>query len=173
MKYTIQTKQKNYLSGLEHNSINEVMDSIVFYDLLPPFKVVDESKNDITNDIISKLTKLGYKFVDKKKVATNIPAGLQEIMNKYYRNTVTLKENGNISVKLTTVKDIKSIKGFYDLWENKAITIGVSGSKILFLDCSTKSICTISSTSIKDLSKKTIISNSVTDFIKSYKSNVK
>lgn len=173
MKYTIQTKQKNYLSGLEHNSINEVMDAIVFYDLLPPFKVVDESKNDITNDIISKLTKLGYKFVDKKKVATNIPSGLQEIMNKYYRNTVTLKENGNISVKLTTVKDIKSIKGFYDLWENKAITIGVSGSKILFLDCSKKSICTISSTSIKDLSKKTIISNSVTDFIKSYKSNVK
>ena len=83
-----------------------------------------------------------------------------------------LKEIGNISVKLTTVKDIKSIKGFYDLWENKAITIGVSGSKVLFLDCFTKSICTISSTSTKDLSKKTVVSNTVTEFIKSYKANV-
>ncbi len=172
MKYTIQTKQKNYLSGLEHNSINEVIDAIVFYDLLPPFKIFDESKNDVTNEVISKITKLGYKFIDKKKVATNIPSGLQELMNKYYRNTVTLKEIGNISVKLTTVKDIKSIKGFYDLWENKAITIGVSGSKVLFLDCSTKSICTISSTSTKDLSKKTVVSNTVTEFIKSYKANV-
>ena len=172
MKYIIQTKQKNYLHGLEHNSINEVMDAIVFYDLLPPFKIFDEKKNDVTNDIISKITKTGYKFIDKKKVAENIPANLQELMNKYYKNTVTLSFLNNLSVKLITVKDIKSIKGFYELWDKESITIGTSGQKILFYELNSNNICIISFSSIKNMTKKIVVAKTVDEFVKSFKANV-
>lgn len=172
MKYTIQTKQKNYLLGLVYDSIDEVIESIVFYDLLPPFKVFDELKKDVTDIIISKLSKMGYKFIDKKKVATKIPLNLQNLMNKYYKNTVILKDKENTSIKLVTVKDIKSIMGFYDLWENNAITIGISGLMVLVYDCFSKNICTISLDSMKDFSKKKVILGSVDEFIKSYYENI-
>lgn len=172
MKYTIQTKQKNYLSGLEHNSINEVMDAIVFYDLLPPFKVFDEKRKDVTNDIISRLTNSGYKFVDKKKVAETIPADLKDLMNKYYKNTVTLSSLNNLSVKLITVKDIKSIKGFYELWDKESITIGISGTNILFYELNSKDVCVIAPSSINDMTKKTVVAKTVGEFVKSFKTDV-
>ena len=173
MKYTIQTKQKNYLSGLEHNSIDEVESAIVFYDLLPPFKVFDEKKQDITEEVVSKLTAKGYKFVDKKKVAENLPSTLQQLMNKYYRNIVTLSNMKKTPIKLVTVKDIKSIDGFYELWDKNAISIGMSGTNVVFYDCKSKNICSISKSSLKDLSQKTVIFESEKEFVKDFKSNVK
>ena len=47
MKYTIQTKQKNYFAGLIYKSVDDVINAIIFYDLIPPFKVFDETKKDI------------------------------------------------------------------------------------------------------------------------------
>ena len=172
MKYTIETKQKNYLPYLIHNTIDEVMDAVVFYDLLPPFKVFDEKRKDVTNDIISKLTNSGYKFVDKKKVAEKIPADLKDLMNKYYKNTVTLSSLNNLSVKLITVKDIKSIKGFYELWDKESITIGISGTNILFYELNSKNICVIAPASINDMTKKTVVAKTVVEFVKSFRANV-
>lgn len=172
MKYIIQTKQKNYLAGLKYSSINEIIDAVIFYDLIPPFKVLDDKKTDVTEDVISKLMNAGYKFVDKKKVGEKIPKDLRELMNKYYKYTVNLSELNNISVKLATVKDIKSIKGFYELWNNKSITIGICESKILFYELNSKNICAIDYSSLKDMTKKIVIAKTVNNFVKSFKSNV-
>lgn len=173
MKFTIQTKQKNYLVGLKYKSIREVLDAIIFYDLLLPFEVVDENEKKLTAEVVSQLTKVGYKFIDKKEVLSHLPFEVQNLMNKYYRNTVVLTDLPKLAVKLLPVNDIKSIKEFYDLWDNKAVPIGKCGTKILFFDCTSGGIYLIAPDFVKDLSKKNLVTNSITDFLKLFRANVR
>lgn len=166
MKYTIQTKQKNYLAGLIYKSVDDVINAIIFYDLIPPFKVFDETKKDITDVVLKKISEIGYKFVDKKKVASLIPNELQELMNRYYKNQIKVKKLNDFPVKLVTVKDIKSLKGFYELWDAKGIAIGTSDKEVLFFDITSSCIYKISKDSIDIIDEKKCIIATVSEFIK-------
>ena len=172
MKYIIQTKQKNYLNGLTHKKIEDVIDAVFFYDLLPPFKVLDETNNDVTDIILQKLKDIGYKFVDKKEVASLIPLDLQKLMNKYYNKFIEIDSLNKLSIKLTTIKDIKSIKGFYEIWDKKGITIGSNTDFIYFYDTEENNICAISVNSLKDLDKKKFVIAPVSDFVTGFQSRI-
>lgn len=165
MSFTIQTNQTKSLNGIKFTKKQDVLNSIKMFDLYPPFKVFENEKLDITSEFIAALKKENYSFVKIDDVVKKIPKKLQNLMNQNYKKTVILK---NYPLRFVTVKDIKSVRGFYELWKNNAITVGTMGSCILFFDLTSKAICTIAPTDINELQKKKIITNSVSEFINAY-----
>lgn len=172
MNYQIETKQTVLLKGITFSSKKDVVNTIKMFDLKPPFKVVDNQKNNVTGEFISILEQDGYQFIDINQVIKNIPISLQKVMNTFYNRTMSFLGIDSMPIQLVSVKDIKSIFGFYELWDNKGITIGKSNNDIVFFDTNSKAICKISVDSIKDFATKKVIFSSVDEFIKLYKKNV-
>lgn len=172
MIYQIETKKISSLKGVKFSTKRDVLNSIKMFDLKPPFKVVDEQKNNVTLEFITILEQEGYQFIDINQVVKNIPTNLQEVMNTYYNKIISFLGIFSMPIQLVSVKDIKSIIGFYELWNNKSITIGISKSKVIFYELTSKNICAIDSSSLKDMTKKIVIAKTVNDFVKSFKANV-
>lgn len=172
MNYQIETTQTVTLKGITFSSKKDVVNTIKMFDLQPPFKVVDNQKNNVTEEFISILEQEGYQFIDINQVIKNIPTSLQKVMNTFYNKSISFLGFDPLPIQLVSVKAIKSIIGFYELWDNKSITIGQTENSIIFLDINSKSICKICKDSIKDFSKKKVILGSVDEFIKLYYENI-
>ena len=52
MNYQIETKQTVSLKGITFSSKKDVVNTIKMFDLKPPFKVVDNQKNNVTGEFI-------------------------------------------------------------------------------------------------------------------------
>lgn len=119
--FTIQTKQTEFLKNAKLKDYTDVLDNVSMFDLIPPFKVFDDAKNDKTQDFLNYAESKCYKFVDKKKVLKLLPKELKDIMKKRFQKPFLVN---NLSIKLVYPDDIKSIKDFYRLWDNGLISIG-------------------------------------------------
>ena len=114
MNYQIETKQTVLLKGITFSSKKDVVNTIKMFDLKPPFKVVDNQKNNVTGEFISILEQDGYQFIDINQVIKNIPISLQKVMNTFYNRTMSFLGIDSMPIQLVSVKDIKSIFGFLD-----------------------------------------------------------
>jgi len=169
MKYFIDTNQTTLLNGIEFDNEEDVLNSIIMFDLIPPFKIMDDHNKDVSDHFISLLKNDGYQFVDKKKAISKIPIDLQKTMAKHYKHPITFKGANNYAIYLVMPEDIKSINGFYELWRNNCISIGYSDDRVVFFDDLRKSICMIDTKDISDLSKREILSSDSSNFIKGIK----
>lgn len=133
-KYTIDTKATEFLSKAVLKNMDEVLENVAMFDLVSNFKVFDEKKEDKTSEFLEFAAKKGYKFVDKKQVLNYLPDGLKKYLKKKFKKPVLIN---NLPIKFVHPDDIKSIKGFYALWEKKQITIGTYAndkSAIIYFD---------------------------------------
>lgn len=161
MKYSIETKQVTSLKGIVFNKKEDVIDAIKMFDLIPPFKVLDGGKTDVTSKFLTLLKEDGYSFVDIHQVVKKLPAKLKNVMNKNYRTSI--KFNREYSLKLVAAVDVKSINGFYELWEVNCITIGTIGETPVCFNMISKSI--FMAHDIKDISKSTQLAKTVEEFL--------
>lgn len=161
MNYSIETKQVSSLKGVVFSKREDVIDAIKMFDLFPPFKIFEGGKTDVTSEFLSLLGKESYPFIDTRQVAKKLPVKLKKVMNENYRANVEFDRK--YSLKLVTEDDVKSIKGFYELWEDKCITIGTIGKKPVFFNTVSKSISVVND--INDISKCTELAKTVDDFL--------
>ena len=168
MTYTIETKQTKTLSGIKFCRKEDVINSIKMFDLKPDFRIMDEQNNDVTVEFVSLLEKDGYQFIDINKVVKKLPSALQDIMNMYYKSPLTLSDLNNTIIQLVTVRDIKSIKGFYELWDAKGISIGSSAEEIVFFDISSGSIYKILKDSLNNIKDNKCYVSTVDEFVKHF-----
>jgi hypothetical protein len=168
--FRIETKQTEFLKGTELESLQIVLDNICLFDLIPPFKVLNEKNEDVTVIVMNYAKENNYNFVDRKKVGKLIPSRLKKIMNKYYKKNVSLSLIKNMTVKLIPVEDIKSIEGFYEIWDHKGITIGTSNDIKIFIDTSDEkcSVYCIKECYLNDFSKKELLSASANIFVDTF-----
>ena len=165
MNYKIDTKQSKVANKMDFDTEDDVIYSIKLFDLIPPFKVLNENKEDCTEMFLEMLKKEGYAFVDKNQVAKLLPKELIQIMNNNYRKAVMVTLPKELNIKLVHEEDIKSIVGFYELWEKKAITIGHINKNPVFYDTTDKKIYCINKLFINEYGKKEILYESVQDFL--------
>lgn len=120
-KYTIDTKETEFLSKAVLKNMDEVLENVAMFDLVSNFKVFDENKQDKTSEFLEFAAKKGYKFVDRRQILKYLPDELKKYLKKEFKKPVSIND---LSIKFVHPDDIKSINGFYELWEKKQITIG-------------------------------------------------
>lgn len=119
--FTIETKQTKLLDGIKLKNMDEVLENVAMFDLIPPFSIYDDKQSEKTADFMIFAKEKKYKFVDKKEVLKLVPKELKDFLKKKFQKPINI--NG-CSIKFVHPDDIKSIQGFYELWENKMIAIG-------------------------------------------------
>jgi hypothetical protein len=171
--FRIETKQTEFTTGVKAESKQDVLDYIALFDLIPPFKVFNEKDEDVTAQIMEYAQEKNYRFVDKKKVIALIPAELKAVMNKHYKKTVQVSLKTQIPVKLIPTNDIKSLEGFYEIWEHMGITIGSSDNARIFIDSSDQKCPVYLIKQPYDFTKKELLASSAKDFTDTFIKTIK
>lgn len=141
-EYRIISDKKITRNGYR-NSFEEILDTIIVYDVIPPFKVY-KNNSDITDEFLKYASKQGYEFVNQYKLAEDFPKWLVKLMNKalkerlYYEITCP---SGLIQMDVYPVQDIKSIDGFYKLYKKNYVTIANNGKLFLCHNLSDNTFC--------------------------------
>ena len=143
-EYKIVSDKKITRNGYR-NSFEEILDTIVVYDLIPPFNVY-KNDTDVTDEFLRYAAKQGYEFVNQYKLVEDFPKWLVKLMNKaikerlYYEITCPF---GLIKMDVYPVQDIKSIDGFYKLYKKNYVTFASNGKMALCHHLSDNTFCLV------------------------------
>ena len=142
--YQIKCKKKIY-SGNSRSSIEEILQLVIVYDILPPFSVL-KNGTDITSDFMSFAAKQGYIFINQYELELVLPKWLIKSMNKGTKKRIYLQittEKQNILMHSVPIQDIKSIKGFRKLYSLGYIAFAFSDVYWLCYKKKDKTVCVI------------------------------
>lgn len=144
--YKIVCGQKITRDGVR-NSFEEVMDIIIVYDIVPPFKVY-KNNVDVTESFIQYAHDNGYIFVNQYELSEKFPLWILKQMNKAVKKRLSYEittPSEVIHMKVYPIQDIKSIEGFYDLYKKGFIAFANNEDSILCIDIVKGSVCIVES----------------------------
>lgn len=166
-EYKIVCKNKKIYGGEYRDSIEEVLDTVLVYDISPPFCVYRNNK-DITQEFMEYVKEHGYELVNQEELKQFFPRWIVGAMDKSLKNRiylVVLFNGKNLKMNTVPFREIKTIEGFYDLYNQNLIPFAYSESCILCLDLSDKAIYMVEKT--EKGFNKTFVEKSFTDLRKS------
>lgn len=143
-EYKIVSDKKITRNGYR-NSFEEILDTIVVYDIIPPFNIY-KNDIDVTDEFLRYAAKQGYEFVNQYKLAEYFPKWLVKLMDKalkerlYYEITCP---SGLIKMDVYPVQDIKSIAGFYNLYKKNYVAFASNGKMALCHHLSDNTFCLV------------------------------
>ncbi len=168
-KYQIITKQVKLVDKGIRESFDEIFDAVSVYDIVLPFKVINEEKTDVTDEFIKFAKSKGYQFIDIKDVLKSVPNRLKKACDKYLSKKIVFENNGHCYlIHFVGSQGLKGIEHFYDFWEEGFITFAYADDDILILNKTTNQIYRIGKKK-SDLKSKTLFSESDDEFVSNLK----
>ena len=134
---------KKITRGGCRKSFEEILDTIIVYDVVSPFKVY-KNGNEVTDEFLRYASKEGYEFVNQYELVADFPEWLIKLMNKALKEEVYYEiasPSDSFIMKAYPVQYIKSIAGFYELYKMNYVAFASNGKLRLCRNLSDNTIC--------------------------------